>query len=73
MQVSGEVVRCNVTKKICLTIREAGEIINSFKHHNHRRVKKDQRPRRRYWCPCCGFYHLTHMAGYSLEYLGGNR
>lgn len=68
MQVLGETVKCSISGKICLTIREAGEILNSFKHHNHRRIKKDQRPCRRYRCPSCGFYHLTHMAGYLYEY-----
>lgn len=69
MQISGEAVKCNRSKKLCLTIREAGEILNSFKHHQHnRRIKKDQRPCRRYWCSSCGFYHLTHLAVYSMEY-----
>ncbi len=63
-----EAVKCSVTNKLCLTIRQAGEILNSFKHHQHgRRCKKDQMPKRKYFCIDCGFYHLTHLTRYQVN------
>lgn len=62
MQSAGVEMRCKDSGKVCLTVREAGEIINSFKRHHNNKTRNGNRPCRKYWCKCCGYYHLTHLA-----------
>ena len=62
MQSSGVEIRCQDSGKVCLTVREAGMILNSFRHHRSGRTRTGNRPRRKYWCSSCGYYHLTHLA-----------
>ena len=56
---------CEETQKVCMTVREAGMVLNLFKRHHHMRAKKDKIPKRKYLCKYCGYYHLTHMASYD--------
>ena len=64
MQSAGVDIRCKDSGKVCLTVREAGVILNSFRRH-HSKTRTGKRPCRKYWCPNCGFYHLTHLAYYG--------
>lgn len=54
---------CAVSGKICLSEREAGEVINNAKrHHDHRSYSNSTSiPRRKYFCKDCGAYHVTHF------------
>ena len=53
---------CPECGKLCLTYREAGEIINSCKHH--RNMAKNI-PKRKYYCRFAKAYHVTsNKAGY---------
>ena len=61
MQSAGVDIRCKDSGKVCLTVREAGVILNRFRRH-HGRTRTGNRPYRKYWCSSCGFYHLTHLA-----------
>ena len=49
-------IRCESEGKICYTEREAGNAINSAKHHGNRAKKI---PHRKYFCKECGCFHLT--------------
>lgn len=69
MQEENEEKRCSVSGKLCFTERAAGAVLNSFKHHHFGRSKKDQIPRRKYFCPSCGFYHLTHLTNHKARYM----
>lgn len=53
---------CLVSGKVCLSAREAGEIINNAKkHYSHRSFSNSPSiPRRKYFCKECGCYHVTH-------------
>ena len=71
----GSYVTCEDTGKICYSGREAGEIINSTKHHhrNDHLGRSKKFPRRKYYCNDCGYYHLTSMkAEYSESSKCGN-
>lgn len=72
----GNYVICGFAGKICYTEREAGLVINGCKKHvhmgNHHWAKSAHGnsksiPRRKYYCKECGYYHLTHMALYSID------
>ena len=65
MQSADTEKRCKDSGKVCLTRREAGEILNSFRRHHNHRTRTGERPCRKYWCKSCGFYHLTHLAYYG--------
>lgn len=53
---------CPVEGKSCLSEREAGEIINSCRHHRNMSKKI---PKRAYRCKHCGTFHVTSQkAGY---------
>jgi len=54
---------CPVSGKICLSAREAGEVINNAKHHHEHRTYSNSTgiPKRKYYCRDCGTYHVTHF------------
>ena len=47
--------------KLCLSYRQARQIINDTKRRQHRNHSK-KIPKREYICPKCGCYHLTSDA-----------
>lgn len=67
---------CIKSGKICYSEREAGIIINGCKKHIYIRhgipVKSSHGnskaiPRRKYICPDCGFYHVTHQPKFTHD------
>ena len=64
----GNNVRCYAAGKVCYTAREAGEVINkSHSHHydSDKRLRPKTIPKRKYVCPDCGYYHVTHHAFFA--------
>lgn len=62
---------CEISGKRCYNEREAGNILNSLKHHrnsDHLGRNKDL-PRRKYYCTDCGCYHLTKQPLYDKDSL----
>lgn len=55
------VAHCN--GKMCLSYREAREMINAA-HRCRWGHRKGKIPVREYYCPDCGTYHLTSMPYY---------
>lgn len=65
---------CPVSGKRCYSEREAGRIVNSCHRHrsnDHLDRNKDL-PRRKYFCPDCGTWHLTHLAIYDKDSYGAD-
>lgn len=54
-----ERVYCQVSGKVCYTSKEASLVITKIKNSKNIRRSKHI-PKRKYYCPHCGFYHLTH-------------
>lgn len=63
---NGEFIYCEATNKICYTTKEAGAIINDCKKHSYKRWGNEpkNKPKRKYYCKDCGFFHVTHMKSY---------
>ena len=57
---------CEKCGKICYSLRMAGQILNSQKKHKikNRRISKNARPCRKYYCDFCNSYHLTSTPFY---------
>lgn len=55
---------CRATGKIMLTKREAGEQLGATRGHRTTSHigRGTNKPKRSYYCNCCGYYHLTHLA-----------
>lgn len=60
----GQTKVCSATGKIMLTKREAGEQLSSLKGHRTTSHigRGTNKPKRSYYCDCCGYYHVTHFA-----------
>lgn len=54
---------CPASGKICYSRVEAGIVMRTCSKRNGRRFRK-QIPRRAYFCPDCGCYHLTHWKNF---------
>lgn len=60
--------------KVCYTEREAGAVINSAKR-SRSGIRRGERvnvrsgrqniPKRKYHCPVCGMWHVTHYSYYN--------
>ena len=53
-----KMILCNDSGKQCMSRRDAGILINRFRHH-HKVCGKY--PRRYYFCKSCGTYHVTSL------------
>lgn len=65
MKIDEQNVICEETGKVCMTTREAGSILNMFRHHRRHWNGKKKIPKRKYYCKICRCYHLTHMSSYD--------
>lgn len=64
----GNDIRCSEAGKVCYTAREAGTVINETHSHHYggaRRLRSKTIPKRKYVCPDCGYYHVTHHAFFA--------
>ena len=63
----GNTVRCYAAGKVCYTVREAGLVINdAHKHHYGNDDKRCKHiPKRKYYCPDCGYYHVSHHSFFA--------
>ncbi len=63
----GNNVRCYAAGKVCYTAREAGTVINDARKHHYGNDDKRGKtiPKRKYYCPDCGYYHVTHHSFFA--------
>lgn len=66
----GRDLRCESTRKICYSKKEAGNAINRAKKHYHSDDESNASkkiPKRKYYCNKCGCYHLTSQSAYHKK------